>query len=721
MNISCSAEPCPVILDCSCVFYSGANLIYTGIVTNDTLCNALIKIDNKFKDAAIGYVFQNGIIQVVPGGPVKLGGTLTQNTVITSGPYTFALTGTIESTAFITTGGTSLQFVKGDGSLDSTTYQPAGNYITALTGDGTASGPGSAVFTLSASGVIANTYGSSTQVPVITVDAKGRVTNITNTAISYPSQLLLFSGDVSGAGTTGANVTLTLATVNSNVYATNTFLKFAVNGKGLVTSATPIISSDIITALGYTPVPNTRTITINGVTQDLSVNRSWTIAAGTGTVTSVGVISGTGILASITNPTTTPVITITNTAPDQTVVLNNGTGISVTGTYPNFTINATSTGSVTAVTATSPLFSSGGATPNITIQQASGSQAGYLSSTDWTTFNSKQNPITLTTTGTSGAATFIANTLNIPQYSGGTSAGVNGLNGTTNIGLGGTLLNATTIDANGYDFYFNNINNYYLSRGDFGLKITQYNTVTIGEILANNQCNFTVDPSNLVIYSGNQGTISGLKLDFSNNTYELGDIPNGQGLEIYVNTRNYTLGDYLDTYNGTRIIVNDIQEKIFTQHGGQTKGLYLDFANNQYYIGDTNYFVKVDTSIPETTISTLSGTGTEMVVADASGVLSRQAIPSAGATRSVNVVSANTAAGSTSGTDYVYLVSGTTTITLPTPVGNTNLYTIKRVGTGVVSIATTSGTIDGSASPITINVQYVSLDLISDGTNWNII
>jgi hypothetical protein len=90
--------------------------------------------------------------------------------------------------------------------------------------------------------------------------------------------------------------------------------------------------------------------------------------------------------------------------------------------------------------------------------------------------------------------------------------------------------------------------------------------------------------------------------------------------------------------------------------------------------------------------------------------------------RSVNVVSTATAAGSTAGTDYVYLVSGTTTITLPTAVGNTNRYTIKRSGTGVVSIATTSSqTIDGSSSPITINVQYVSLDFISDGTNWEII
>ena len=56
------------------------------------------------------------------------------------------------------------------------------------------------------------------------------------------------------------------------------------------------------------------------------------------------------------------------------------------------------TGTVTSVTASSPLASSLGTTPNITIQQASGTQAGYLSSTDWTTFNSKEPAIAAGTT-----------------------------------------------------------------------------------------------------------------------------------------------------------------------------------------------------------------------------------------------------------------------------------------------------------------------------------
>ena len=76
---------------------------------------------------------------------------------------------------------------------------------------------------------------------------------------------------------------------------------------------------------------------------------------GSGTVTSVSVTNGTGISASVANPTTTPNITITNTAPDQTVVLTNGTGISVTGTYPNFTITNSSPSSGGTVTGTGTL------------------------------------------------------------------------------------------------------------------------------------------------------------------------------------------------------------------------------------------------------------------------------------------------------------------------------------------------------------------------------
>jgi hypothetical protein len=64
-------------------------------------------------------------------------------------------------------------------------------------------------------------------------------------------------------------------------------------------------------------------------------------------------------------------------------------------------------------------------THTFNLPTASATNRGALSSANWSTFNGKQNAITLTTTGT-GAATFIADTLNIPTASGGTPAGITG-------------------------------------------------------------------------------------------------------------------------------------------------------------------------------------------------------------------------------------------------------------------------------------------------------
>ena len=129
------------------------------------------------------------------------------------------------------------------------------------------------------------------------------------------------------------------------------------------------------------------------VTQRLTASTGISVAqASTGaTITNTGVtsaVAGTGISVS----GATGAVTVTNTAPDQTVAIASGTGISVSGTYPNFTVTNTapsSGGTVTSVTGTAPIASSGGATPAISISQSTTSTDGYLSSTDWNTFNGK--------------------------------------------------------------------------------------------------------------------------------------------------------------------------------------------------------------------------------------------------------------------------------------------------------------------------------------------
>lgn len=67
---------------------------------------------------------------------------------------------------------------------------------------------------------------------------------------------------------------------------------------------------------------------------------------------------------------------------------------------------------IASVIGTSPIISSGGTTPSISIPQATSSVNGYLSSTDWTTFNSKGNgDMALASAQTNlGAKTFLNTT-----------------------------------------------------------------------------------------------------------------------------------------------------------------------------------------------------------------------------------------------------------------------------------------------------------------------
>jgi len=123
-------------------------------------------------------------------------------------------------------------------------------------------------------------------------------------------------------------------------------------------------------------------------------------------------------------------------------------------------------------------------------------------------------------------------------------------------------------------------------------------------------------------------------------------------------------------------------------------------------------------------VNFIAGTGVTLAYAYANGrndITINASGGGGGIVRSVNSININTTAGKTAATDYVYLTSGTTTLTLPTAVANTNLYTVKNTGVATVTVATTSSqTIDGSASA-SLPVANTSLSFISDNTNWRII
>lgn len=72
--------------------------------------------------------------------------------------------------------------------LDTNTYL-TGNQSISLSGDVTGTGTTAITVTLANTGVVANTYGSSTAIPVISVDAKGRITSVSTSSVEgLPSQ-----------------------------------------------------------------------------------------------------------------------------------------------------------------------------------------------------------------------------------------------------------------------------------------------------------------------------------------------------------------------------------------------------------------------------------------------------------------------------------------------------------------------------------------------------
>jgi hypothetical protein len=190
-----------------------------------------------------------------------------------------------------------------------------------------------------------------------------------------------------------------------------------------VTATAPVVSSggttpDISLAAGYGDTQNpyaakTANFVLAGPTAGAAAVPTFRalVAADIpvlsyGTVTSVSVVSANGFAGTVANATTTPAITLTTSI--SGILYGNGTAVAAT-------------------TVSAPLSYSAG---TLSIPVATASANGYLSSTDWTTFNNKGSgtvtsvaALTLGTTGTDLSST-VANgtttpviTLNVPTAS----------------------------------------------------------------------------------------------------------------------------------------------------------------------------------------------------------------------------------------------------------------------------------------------------------------
>lgn len=212
-----------------------------------------------------------------------------------------------------------------------------GDQVITLTGD--VLGTGTTVFSTSLATVNLNpgSFGSSTQVPTFTVDAKGRITSITNTTISAGSGSVTSVG-LSG-GSTGLSVTGSPITTSGTMTLTGT-LNIANGGTGQTTAA------GAINALVPSQAGNTgKFLTTNGSTI------SWASMSGTGTVTSVAATGTQGVTVSGSPITTNGTITVGlgNITP---------TSVAATGTVTGSNLSGVNTGNQT-ITLTGDVTGSG--------------------------------------------------------------------------------------------------------------------------------------------------------------------------------------------------------------------------------------------------------------------------------------------------------------------------------------------------------------------------
>jgi hypothetical protein len=443
-------------------FVAGSNITITTNATNDT-----ITIDSPDAGGTVTSIATSAPIQ---GGTITTSGTIsiTQSGASTDGYLsstdwnTFngkepALTkgNLTEATSAILTitggtnavigSGTSIQVSQAttttSGYLSSTDWNTFNDKEPALTkgnltettssvltigsGTGAVIGSGTTI-TVSQSGILTSGYLSSTdwntfndKEPALT---KGNLTETT-------SSILTISGGTNAVIGSGTTIAVSQADASTSGYLSstdwNTFNdKEPALTKGNLTEAT----SSILTISNGTGA-------VIGAGTSIQVTQSSATTSGYLSSTDWSTFSGKADYSFVTIAVSGQTDVVADSASD-TLTLVAGTGVTITtdATGDSVTIAATgSGGTVTSIATSAPL--SGGtitSTGTISITQSDASTDGYLSSTDWSTFNGKQNALTfgnltettssiLTITGGTGAVVGSGTTIAVTQASASTS------------------------------------------------------------------------------------------------------------------------------------------------------------------------------------------------------------------------------------------------------------------------------------------------------------
>ena len=221
-----------------------------------------------------------GAFNTIRGGNVSTNATLTiASNVAVSNGYALSFG---NSTVNTTVNATSFSGMANSANALTTTRNIA--LTTDVSGNGNFNGTANLTIavTLANSGVTANTYGNSTVYPIITVDAKGRVTSVTAQTISTPA-----SG-VTTFNTRSGDILLTAADITGNSTIGLNYTPISANTSGTITGSLTLTSGD----LTVRDVLSSRDIRAGNTTVNAVIN-AISITIGNSTVT--GVLNSTAL------------------------------------------------------------------------------------------------------------------------------------------------------------------------------------------------------------------------------------------------------------------------------------------------------------------------------------------------------------------------------------------------------------------------------------------